>query len=175
MSSTIEINIHTHGDTEDEVGLQKHLGLGQGGEDSVPAPPSEESYGAYTGSASGLMSAEGDAPAPPADEMGAGDHDADMGGDMAAGPPDVSASMPDSDEMASSMDADGDPMPPMNHPDIAGDDTAMAGAAQMQVSAGSGKPGPPADVDMDEKGKGEDDDKGGGSKSKSKGKGKKKK
>lgn len=172
MSSKIVINIHTQGDTGDETDIQSHMANGHRGEDSVPAPPSMDAGSDHAGSLIS-SSAVADAPAPPADDRGTGDHDHDFDAEveMGAGPPKVSDS--DAEDMISSIDAEGNPTPPANHPDIAGDDTGMTGTASQMVQGGGGKPGPPSDTEGESDSDSASDDENGSSKSKSKGKGKK--
>jgi len=139
MSSKIVINIHTN--TDDEATVTKQTGMS----DSVPAPPASDAsdmHEAAAGSRSiGQAALSGGAPAPPRDDTA--DERSPDNDKSEAGPPEFSDDMTFSkSESDTSMQGDA-PIPPANHPDIAGDDSV--------TSVSSGPPMPPSDdADADE-------------------------
>lgn len=151
MSSKIVINISTEA-VSDEVMIN-----GKSAEESTsPIPPDAEAMDLMGGMDSGVSSfaASEHAPAPPAGMPGDGHHEQDDFTE-GAGPPDF---MSDTSTAGMSEAISDSPMPPSDHPDVAGDNTGIA----MTRSAASPAPAPPpGDSGEEDEGSGPDSSKKG--------------
>lgn len=152
MSSKIVINIITNAD--DDAVVSEQLGVA----DSVPAPPPSDDFSMSGTSGAGTHAVmQADAPAPPADTGQAGDLSA---GEPAAGPPEFADEMITSEAAFTERLSGGEPAPPDDHPDVAGDVTGFGSMGSQ------GTPGPPEAEPEDEKGEGKRKKGSGGKKKK---------
>ncbi|WP_340105290.1 hypothetical protein [Rhodohalobacter sp. 8-1] len=146
MSSKIVINIITN--TDDDAVVSEQLGVA----DSVPAPPLSDDFSISGKSGAGKHAVmQADAPVPPADTGQAGEMSA---GEPAAGPPEFADEMTKSSAAFADRVSGGEPAPPSDHPDVAGDVTGFG------AMGSSGTPGPPEAEPEDEEGEESGESKG---------------